>query len=386
MLHSEHKTDGVLLVGHNIWASDCLVLNAQCQRLQLHLGPLLSDSGVIGYTDTLSMAKTIFPDRKGQGVLSLDAISQLLLHETIDGYHDAFVDAKANAQILQSAQYLQYIQQEDVRIARRAEPMTRHMMILYEAYLHRQETESSKMKKSRKRKLHADDASDDGNSQSDTDDSEEEEAASDDKWEDVTDRIEDDNIPARDWKPVLGFTPRKTGPRGIQRDATRKQIFLKLFPRRLIMKAVRFTNLYASQTRRIGWYDTTELEVLAFIGCLLFMGAKGIGRNDAWEPYPIGDEYMKGVFTHRRFQDLWACIHFVDNNAVPESEKKADSFWRLRPVIDTLNDTSKEFYVPTQHLSLDEMTTPFKGHVLVDNLRVVRGSMDNQWTVAFAGT
>ena len=44
-----------------------------------------------------------------------------------------------------------------------------------------------------------------------------------------------------------------------------------------------------------------------------------------------------------------------------EAEKQNDSFWRVRPLIDLLNETFPAHYKPFQHLAVDEFTTPQKG-------------------------
>lgn len=69
---------------------------------------------------------------------------------------------------------------------------------------------------------------------------------------------------------------------------------------------------------------------------------------------------MKTVFYERRFVDILACFHLVDNETASAETKKADSFWQVRPLIDLLNQKFPEYYYPQQNLSVDEITTPAK--------------------------
>jgi hypothetical protein len=77
-------------------------------------------------------------------------------------------------------------------------------------------------------------------------------------------------------------------------------------------------------------------------------------------PRPEGDEFAKSIFYERRFVDILACFHLVDNSAVSDAEKKADSFWQVRPLIVLLNKEFAAHYYPKQNLSVDEITTPAK--------------------------
>jgi hypothetical protein len=51
----------------------------------------------------------------------------------------------------------------------------------------------------------------------------------------------------------------------------------------------------------------------------------------------------------------------VDNDSVSDSEKKKDAFWQLKPFIKALQKSFLMYYVCELAISLDEMTTPFKG-------------------------
>jgi len=51
----------------------------------------------------------------------------------------------------------------------------------------------------------------------------------------------------------------------------------------------------------------------------------------------------------------------VDNKTVDAKVKKIDSFWQLRPLVVSLNTRFAKYYTPTQHISVDEITTPQKG-------------------------
>lgn len=61
----------------------------------------------------------------------------------------------------------------------------------------------------------------------------------------------------------------------------------------------------------------------------------------------------------KRFEKLKRYIHFIDNDALPENNK--DIFIKIRPVIQSLNDSFGQVSSPTENVAIDEMIIPFKG-------------------------
>ena len=109
---------------------------------------------------------------------------------------------------------------------------------------------------------------------------------------------------------------------------------------------------------------------------LLWFGRFHLSRVDAFREFPYGNEYAKQVFTKTRFNELYACFHLVDNEKVPDKTKKQDAFWQIRPLIETLQTTFVKHFVPFWGLSIDEMTTPFKGK---SRAKQYNPSKPNKW-------
>jgi len=171
------------------------------------------------------------------------------------------------------------------------------------------------------------------------------------------------NEPTSGWRPVedhKSVPQSKMGARGFYPDATIGYIFKALLGG-LIMLSVVMTNLYARQNNRSGWRDTSTLEMTAFFGLILYFGRKQLSRTDAWRDFPWGDPFAQQIFPKTRFDALYACWHLVDNTKVSDKEKKANAFWQVWPLITTLGVTFLQHFSPGFELSIDEMTTPFKG-------------------------
>jgi hypothetical protein len=181
-------------------------------------------------------------------------------------------------------------------------------------------------------------------------------------WEDITSTLENIGRDAGTWQgPDVEFKPRRTGPVSLRRDRTELEAFTSLITTDIVKLGVTHTNLYGESSSRHAWKETYDTEFTAFIGVLLYMGAKGCDRSQAWLDEPWGDQYMKTTMTWRRFTDLFSCLHFVENDAVTSETQDADCFWRLRPFIDRLVKQFGAAYVPGQFISVDEATTAFKG-------------------------
>ena len=74
------------------------------------------------------------------------------------------------------------------------------------------------------------------------------------------------------------------------------------------------------------------------------------------------DTRIAGIADHmarNRFQKLMSHVHFVNNLEVNE-EEKTDKLWRLRPWLDSLQNSLKKL-PQEEHSSVDEVMVPFKG-------------------------
>ena len=190
-------------------------------------------------------------------------------------------------------------------------------------------------------------------------------AGTDFQWEEVEPQVGPVDSHTRDYAVPPASTPFKTrnpGPHeNVRPDMTELDIWLLLWPLTTFALMVVNTNLYAAQQRRCKWVAVQSYEMIGFVGCILYMAAKGLDRANAWAPAPWGDPYLKTVMAERRFSDIWQCLHFVNNAAVDKATRAKDRFWRISVLIHLLNAAFLFFYIPLQWLSVDEMTVAFEG-------------------------
>ena len=211
-------------------------------------------------------------------------------------------------------------------------------------------------------------------------------APSDADWTEVTDTTPKTNNSVKGFKPDVEFKVENPGPRGFAPNMTESEIFtIMMGGEQFWIRGTEMTNLYAAQHKRVRWKDLTVREFNCFIGALLYMGAKRINRAQAFKsvthtnthdslslksiaysiydrPYPFGDDLLKKIYGKgRRFTDIFACMHWVNNDDVGAAARRDDVFWQVRSLINGMNEAAKEHYVPEQGLGLDEKVTAFKG-------------------------
>lgn len=152
--------------------------------------------------------------------------------------------------------------------------------------------------------------------------------------------------------------------------------FLNIFTENSIQNIVNETNLYASQNmpRRSNkysepkpsnnWENTSVDEIKAFFGLLIIMGIHKLPQlSNYWSSDPfIGVKSISQVMSSKRFKKLIENIHLNDNKtAVSKDEQGYDKLHKLRPLIDSLNQSFSSSYNHSSFLSVDESMIAFKG-------------------------
>lgn len=140
------------------------------------------------------------------------------------------------------------------------------------------------------------------------------------------------------------------------------------------------TNRYAEQWKRNNpetlrkkrcrvhqWVPVTKDDMLRFLGLTLLMG---LMRKPCIDLYWSKDELFRTpifarVMTRERYQIILRFLHFVDNDYAPDSlDKDRDRLFKIRPLIEHLNEKFCTIYTPDQNIALDESLILWKGRLL----------------------
>jgi hypothetical protein len=118
--------------------------------------------------------------------------------------------------------------------------------------------------------------------------------------------------------------------------------------------------------------DITESEMFLFLAIIIQM------RHDIWDSladyWSTIEQFLtpfRGTTMKRdRFFHIIRFLHFSNNdNAADKNDPKHDRLWRLRNVIDSLNDAYSKFFTSFEHLAVDGIIVNFKQYMLKKDKR-----------------
>src|SRR6218665_986120 len=119
------------------------------------------------------------------------------------------------------------------------------------------------------------------------------------------------------------------------------------------------TNLYyrqsaAAKPSPMPWNDVDLKEIQAFIGLIIAMGVvRMLELDDYWSTdVLLGNPWFRSVMSRDRFKQILRYLHCTDNSTARTTD---DKLYKIRPLIDSLNNSFRKVYVPTQCLSVDEL-------------------------------
>lgn len=135
--------------------------------------------------------------------------------------------------------------------------------------------------------------------------------------------------------------------------------FLTLVGTDTIENVVFQSNLYGTQRNKTLNLKTNEL--LAFIGINFFMGYHSLpSYKNYWSSAEdLGVPIVGRTMTRNRFQQILSLLHINDNTTIPAGNK--DKIFKIRPLVNSLNNQFDSLYHGSRELSVDESMILFKG-------------------------
>lgn len=153
---------------------------------------------------------------------------------------------------------------------------------------------------------------------------------------------------------------------------TPRDVFKLFVDQDIIDLIVTETNRYASQkvnaegvkskSRLKNWSDTNSDEMYKYFGLIICMGLVRIpsvvlywSKNDLYH-----NKFICSKMTRDRFLLLLQHIHFNNNENLNASN---DRLFRIRPILDHLNDKFQSILTPGKNLVIDESMIPWRGRL-----------------------
>lgn len=153
-------------------------------------------------------------------------------------------------------------------------------------------------------------------------------------------------------------------------DADTRDYFRILFPDSLFEHMVEQTNKYALyRQRRSGksdphWHPTDVREMKAYVGLNILMGINQLPDTGMYwaSDIFIGNAGFKKTMTARRFEKLTQYLQLCDRESEPaRGERGYDGLFKVRPLLDVVENTMWDAYLPNRCLTVDKCTVVAKG-------------------------
>lgn len=141
-------------------------------------------------------------------------------------------------------------------------------------------------------------------------------------------------------------------------DTSPTGVFLTLFEG-ILDHIVYQTNLYGTQKNLN--LNIKPYEVLNFLGINFLMGYH---KLPSWKHYwscapDLSVPFVAATMTRNRFDLILTNLHLNDNTLIPKDNN--DKLFKLKPLINYLNEKFQQVYHGTNQLSIDESMILFKG-------------------------
>ncbi|XP_025160017.1 piggyBac transposable element-derived protein 5-like [Harpegnathos saltator] len=125
------------------------------------------------------------------------------------------------------------------------------------------------------------------------------------------------------------------------------------------------TNRYHSQVvnrykeyKTLRWVDVTVTEMKKFLGLIILMGQ--IRKDDIYDYWStlsyIETPIFPKIMSRNRFMQIWRMWHFCNNDLLYD---KTDKLFKIREVLNYVQNKFQTVYTPKQELSLDEGIIPW---------------------------
>lgn len=138
------------------------------------------------------------------------------------------------------------------------------------------------------------------------------------------------------------------------------QLFEIFFTEDLLLEICRQSVLYSTQKNKHDFALSTDC-LRNFIGILFFTGYHKLpSERHYWSlDEDMNVAFIRSVMPRHRFLDIKRYLHLIDNTHAPDNLE--DRSFKVRPLMDHLNQKFKQFGIFSKELSIDEQMVRYYG-------------------------
>ena len=113
--------------------------------------------------------------------------------------------------------------------------------------------------------------------------------------------------------------------------------------------------------------DITKSEMFLFLAIIVQMGHAICDRlRDYWtRTEQFFTPFYSNIMAQDRFLHILRYLYITDNDKeIDPNDENYDRPWKIREIFYMLNVAHSKFYIPSEHLTIDEVIVLFKGRVV----------------------
>lgn len=139
-------------------------------------------------------------------------------------------------------------------------------------------------------------------------------------------------------------------------------MFEQFFDNEIYETIVQETVKYAVTQKNKHGFLVTKDEIKILIGFLIYSGYHTLpSERDYWsDDDDLGQTIVKNAMSRNAYRELKSVIHFQDNTKAQDN--KNDRCFKIRPLLDRVNENFRKFGIFQENLSVDEMIVRYYGH------------------------
>ena len=138
------------------------------------------------------------------------------------------------------------------------------------------------------------------------------------------------------------------------------EYFFKFFDEEVIAYIVEQSVLYHRQ-RKLKCPEMSSSHLCKFLGFILYAGCIPLPGKDFYWQAKTRQSVVADNFSKNEMRMVKAQLHFADNTNPPTQRQSSDTFWKIEPLVNILNNRFQALVIEENSVAIDEQMTIYTG-------------------------